>query len=66
MTSIIVTPWREGSELLRLRAWFFPASGSPDLRRKGCSQVSTHHDLDGILSMEHQLALSLEYGILGV
>lgn len=40
MTSIIVTPWRDGHALIRLRAWLYPPSDSPDLRRKACSQVS--------------------------
>ncbi|CAD6570096.1 MAG: rRNA-processing protein las1 [Alectoria sarmentosa] len=42
---IVWTPWRDHSELLSVRKWFFPNSASsepadPDLRRKACEQVS--------------------------
>lgn len=40
MASILVTPWRDGYALIRLRACLFPTSDCPDLRRKACSQVS--------------------------
>lgn len=47
---IIWTPWRNHSELLNVREWFYAPSASyeptdPKSRRKACDQVSTsmHH-----------------------
>lgn len=42
MPQVVITPWRDNSELIRVRAQFYPTaeSSEPDMRRKAVNLVS--------------------------
>lgn len=45
MPQVVITPWRDQSELIKIRAQFFPPSHGKetDMRRKAVNMVNDYH-----------------------